>query len=392
MIWRYAQRSEFSATAAGGLRPESRMDPPYQPCWCGSGKKWKWCHKDREQQPPVQHWQVDADLREQFAGNYGCSHPNAPEDCVGRPIRSHTVQRRGGLAAIAEDGHVLSVKAAIQLVENEPVIVPQLVGLKSATTFMGFCAQHDSTMFQPAETSTAKLTAGTAFLLSFRAVSYEVYQKRAALEESELQRELDRGKPFEVQAEIQQQLYDMKLGMRAGLRDLEALKAKYDAAYQERSFSGFRFFAAAFSGVLPVVASGGFYPECDFADNALQRIAGRLGTYESVTYNLTVLDGRSVAVIGWHTDGDGPAYQFAESFAARNDDAVAEAAVRLAFEHLENTCMRPSWWAGLSTSEREALIARIEAGTGCVADARFSLVDDARRYASGLRATERLRS
>jgi SEC-C motif len=34
-----------------------------EPCWCGSGKKYKKCHLDRENQPPVHPWEVDAFIR-----------------------------------------------------------------------------------------------------------------------------------------------------------------------------------------------------------------------------------------------------------------------------------------------------------------------------------------
>ena len=34
------------------LAPVRKM-APYKPCWCGSGKKWKWCHKDQESMAPV---------------------------------------------------------------------------------------------------------------------------------------------------------------------------------------------------------------------------------------------------------------------------------------------------------------------------------------------------
>ncbi|WP_217908963.1 SEC-C metal-binding domain-containing protein [Vreelandella maris] len=34
------------------------------PCWCGSGKKYKRCHKDREDEEPVKAWEAAKLMRE----------------------------------------------------------------------------------------------------------------------------------------------------------------------------------------------------------------------------------------------------------------------------------------------------------------------------------------
>ena len=85
------------------LRPQTKMHLNV-PCWCGSGKKWKRCHRNRESQPPVNVREQLSGLYREFQKGY-CSHPQASsENCGHRIVRAHTVQRRGGLAAIAENG------------------------------------------------------------------------------------------------------------------------------------------------------------------------------------------------------------------------------------------------------------------------------------------------
>jgi hypothetical protein len=95
------------------LRPQRTMDP-YKPCWCQSGKKWKWCHKNRHIQKPLPLGQVLSSIHVEFTKGY-CSYPGAgPATCGERIIRAHTVQRATGLAAIAERGHVISAKSAFK--------------------------------------------------------------------------------------------------------------------------------------------------------------------------------------------------------------------------------------------------------------------------------------
>ena len=99
------------------LRPQKTMQRN-DPCWCGSGKKWKKCHRDRESQQPVELGERLSRLYREFQKGY-CSHPQArSEDCGHRIIRAHTVQLRGGLAAIAENGHVISAKTGSQRAES----------------------------------------------------------------------------------------------------------------------------------------------------------------------------------------------------------------------------------------------------------------------------------
>ena len=337
------------------------MDP-YKPCWCQSGKKWKWCHKNRHTRKPLPVGQVLASIHVEFAKGY-CSYPGAgPATCGERIIRAHTVQRATGLAAIAERGHVISAKSAFKdMAKNDGQLVPRKVGINDASTFMGFCDRHDTTMFRAAEAGTVALTQTTCFLLAFHALAFELFQKEAQFRHLEVLRDRDNGRPFEDQCDIQHYLHYRREGVVRAVDGLRRWKAACDAAYLEQQFDAFRFAGAAFSGILPVVCCGGFYPEFDFEGRPLQRL-GRAFSFEMVTYNLTVVSDRSVAVLGW-TDGDnGPAAEFVRSFAKLSPRNKAEGAIRLGFEHIENLYLNPTWWASLPEPLRTAALARLPSG------------------------------
>lgn len=359
------------------------MDP-YAQCWCLSGKKWKWCHKDRDRQTAVNSYELVEELNAAYMRGH-CSHPAASKQtCSEAIVRSHTVQRRGGLAAIAEDGHVVSAKAGYKnIFKNNGEIIPQREGVKSASTFMGFCGHHDTTMFRSVETGLVSLTHEAAFLLSFRAVAYEVFQKRAALESSmRTDRDADKGKPFEAQCAIQEHRHFYQEGLRRGVAEIERWKAEYDSTYLNLDYSRFAFYAVAFEGVLPVVACGCIYPEFDFAGRRLQIISRGQEQLEHVTFNMTVLDERTIVVFSWRKGEIGPARVFADSYAEIPVNEKAEAVVRFAFAQFENICMKPSWWYGLSSEQRDAAIYRIKTGTGMFGPERLAsdLLPDGRTY------------
>jgi hypothetical protein len=247
------------------------------------------------------------------------------------------------------------------LLQNER-LEPKKVGVRSASTFPGFCNLHDATMFRPAEHGSVQLAEENCFLLSFRAIAFELLSKQRALAMVPLQRELDKGRPFATQARLQQELDYFEAGHKMGLDDMVRWKADYDHAYLNRDFSKYRYYAAAFDGVLPVVACGAFHPEFDFEGRALQKLGVGAAGHEHVTFNLTIFDGRSVAVLGWTADGQGPAAAFARSFARAIQSAEGDPAVRLALEHLENTYLKPGWWDALSGPAKTGVIAHLLSG------------------------------
>lgn len=372
------------------LKPQRKM-PRNARCWCGSGKKWKKCHFARKSRTPISPGEGTSRLHRELKKGY-CSHPEANSvNCSDRIVRAHTVQRRGGIAAIAENGHVVSVKSAAQnVVRNRGDLVPCEVGTRSASTFMGFCSKHDNSMFRTVESPIVSLTPESCFLLGFRAVSYELYSKRAELRWMSIMREFDFGKSFAYQAELQQRINLHEYGVKRALNDCMRWKNKYDEIFFTSRFQEYRFVGAKYSSVLPVVGCGAFHPEFDFTGKPLQQIGRGTAPHEHVCLNLTVLNGTSVLVIGWIEGQEGPAESFGRSFADLPNEQKANMGIQLAVEHIENAFLRPSWWGGLSDTVRDALVTRMRSGTGAKELDRQSncLLPDGHAYTIGIRVVD----
>ena len=118
------------------------------PCWCGSGSKYKRCHLNRENEPRPAYTETLA--TERRTKQSVCMHPQAPNDCEGGIVQAHTVQKAGGLRRIARDGHVYAAKADLAAITKAGGKVPfQLIGINRASTFTGFCGKHDTSCFAP---------------------------------------------------------------------------------------------------------------------------------------------------------------------------------------------------------------------------------------------------
>lgn len=370
------QKSLLSMASLNPLGAVERPSNPYSPCWCQSGKKWKFCHKDRDRQERLAFGQRHASMLAPYSVG-SCLHPEASlATCsTSTAIRSHTVQRRGGLAAIAESGHVLSIKKGFaEIGKLDGNVVPVSIGVRDASTFPGFCSRHDTTMFQPIERPDAALNAESIFLLSFRVIAYELAAKAAALaDRSRARDESDRGFPFERQVMVQTLLHYQYEGIRNAMDRVTRWKNEYSRAHLSGDMSGFRFFGVTFDAVLPFVAAGAFLPEYDFDGNQVQALDDAAA--EHLCVNVTVFNGKTVAAFGWTGVENGPSTRFVASFAALSADRQADALLSLVFEHLENVYLRPSWWTSLPPETIAVLRSRMRSGAGVQVRRPDTLVD-----------------
>ena len=345
------------------LRPVETM-AAYAPCWCLSGKKYKWCHYRREQQSRVNIFEVESRMQDEFRAGY-CSVPATEGDpCSPSITRAHTVQRRGGLGLIADEGHVLTVKPTMKaMIETEGKPGPRRIGVGSASVFPGFCGKHDSALFKPIEGKQLTIDAEAAFLFAYRAVAYERFAKATQMKSVDVQREMDRGHPFWKQAIIQRQLHVLLAGIRVGMRDVDHWKSLYDERLRSGELGDFHFLALRFDTLLPFVAASAFHAEYDLNGVLLQRLGRGAPEFEHMSVNVTAFEGETVLVLGWIGGEDGPAALLARSFLEVPDVRKADALLRLLFVQSDNIYLNPGWWAGLPDNVQQSLTVLIQSGT-----------------------------
>ncbi|KQP17042.1 hypothetical protein ASF45_27885 [Pseudorhodoferax sp. Leaf265] len=273
------------------------------------------------------------------------------------------MQKRGGLAAIAEGGHVYSLKRGLRdIAKNNGQVDMAKMGVSRASTFPGYCNHHDTTLFRPVERTGSILDVSNCFLLSLRAVTYELATKAASLAAHQGNRDtVDRGMPFAKQVQLQSILHLHGVGMRKGLDDVMANKALYDQTYRSQDFQKFNVCGVTFDVELPFVAAGAFMPQFDFGGKQIQVLTDPEITSQ-IAVNVTRLDGKSCVVLGWFGDAGCPAARLVDSFETLADDEKGDAVLALALEYLENVYFRPSWWEALPADISERLHKRIAHG------------------------------
>ena len=98
----------------------------------------------------------------------------ATEECNRPPIHSHLLSE-SWLASIAEHGHVLQFDVAVENAGKRPVgVMAKKIGINQATTFLGFCQQHDTKIFSCMENEPFTARPDQLAHLAYRSVCQEV--------------------------------------------------------------------------------------------------------------------------------------------------------------------------------------------------------------------------
>ena len=95
--------------------------------------------------------------------------------CTATAIRAHSLQNSRVLDLLVRNDHVKGLAHRIDK-ETGPSILFDDVGRNRATTFTGFCSEHDSEIFRPIDTNSFSSTDSEhLFLVSYRAVAREFH-------------------------------------------------------------------------------------------------------------------------------------------------------------------------------------------------------------------------
>lgn len=352
------------------------------PCWCGSGKKYKRCHLDRDQEAKIQPWEADQGLRQTY-GRQRCMVPDTMRDtCSGDIVRAHTVPKSGSLSRIAKDGHVCAFKTSVQSIARvDGLLQPEPVGVNRASTFTGFCSTHDKDLFARVEDAPVTFSQEQCFLFGYRAMARETFLKEAQAESTGLVRMSDRGRSLDDQVAIQAVISAMGIGADAGLKDAVRHKGFYDEVLTSGDYSGVMAYVVTFDRFPSVMCSAGLFPYESFDGSNVQDFANLTRPADAIYYTSFAADDIGAVVFTWLPDSDKTCRRFIETLEHVGDSQLTNTLVRFFFEFCENVQISPDWWDSLGGDVQMALRKRISAaGNVMVARSPGCLLDDGVHY------------
>ena len=325
----------------------------YEICWCGSGLKYKKCHRGRSEEQPYPIGRILKLQTQVFWRKRSCMHPLASEDtCKGKVIDAHTIQRKGPLEKIVDStNHVMQ----FQDDQKGGFLEAKQVSWKKASVFPGYCSFHDSSLFSPIEKHAFKGSHEHCVLHAFRNVCNEYYKKSALIESLEHQRcIIDRGLDIDRQIAIQ---LSISTNIEAQKKSLEENKSYRDLmadAIRQNSYDRFESACYFFNGNLEVVSSSIVHCEYDFFGRKLIDMWDISKDAQMLSHTVIHTDSGGAIIFVWLKDDKHPKH-IIESFNALPDDEKGDIFVQYCFVNCENTFFSQKWWDALDNMQWVAI-------------------------------------
>ena len=327
-----------------------------KPCWCGSNKKYKKCHLDRDSQPQGSVWNA-VDVNKKAFNKKRCfARGVGLGACEGDVIKAHTVSRGSNLAKIAKNGHVLHYTTSVtEMNKNGGKISIKEIGTKQASVFYGFCTKHDREIFSCVENTKFIGEANQCLAVAYRTMSRELYGKDAGAHLRETLRGADKGKHPSEQYYLQASLDTIDIGNEAARRDLKATHDVLTDALVKNQPDIIKSLIFEFAEPLPFMFAGAWSPFTDFYGEELQKGYSD-EILEQVFVTSFIVDSTAMICFSWRNINDAPGMVIAEQIKALPSDKQASACFQVVMKHVENIFFNPDWFQrSLSEKERNVL-------------------------------------
>jgi hypothetical protein len=269
-------------------------------------------------------------------------------------ISSHSIQRNQALAAIAQNGHVYQINSSIgSLKKNKGLLTFKKYGINKASTFLGFCKQHDNELFEPIDNETLIPTDQQVLLYSYRSLCRELFVSENALESAKslLEKGID-------QDAIKKIFSGYLTGKLFGLENLKRHKRDYDKSLSNKSYSDIEYVIFQ-SSQKPIIAfSGIFYPDFDFLGRRLQNLGDQTQDLQLITFCSAPIENGWAYLFAWHQTSSKVCIDFMRPLATmihEDSKSLSDHLFRLVIKNCENLAISPDWWEKLNENEKESI-------------------------------------
>lgn len=322
-------------------------------CWCGSGKKYKKCHLNRENEAKKNIYEIKNNFKTIF-NEPACMAPNEiKNECSEKIIKAHTISKSSNLKYIAENGHVWHL--SLDSDERKIDIIKDNIGINKASTLKCFCSKHDKELFSEIEDKAFSFSDKQIFLLTYRSLCAELYKKNLSKKHMVKSKEYDSGFNVAEQLNFQIFLKNIIYAEELGVRDLIDEKECYDCMLINEQFDDIRYYCIIFEKPLDIYCSGGFVPTIDFNNNSLANLYDEDKIFYRIFINIIKVKDNGVVIFSWHKNQDQYCLALIKSLIAIPDIDKPAALLCLFFKTLENIFFSDSWWSSLSTQKHTLL-------------------------------------
>jgi len=328
-------------------------------CWCGSGIKYKKCHRNRDQEKEIQSYEIKQDHQKVFSFQE-CKVPNELKcECEGSIIRAHTISRSANLKEIQKDGHVYTLNIDYGGIKENPknVHLDKKGIKKDASTFYIFCKYHDDKLFAPLEKKDFTFTNEQIFLLSYRIIAKGLYLKERQIYffSEHVKRNYDKGLSREKQLFIQT-IGHIFSDEDSQIKDIQNVKNLLDEKLINKEYSNIKYYALIIDKIPEIMVAGAFIPDIDFYGNDLIDYVNNYNREYNVisVSSIKVNDNQGAIIFSWDESIDSTECDiFINDLVYLTNQEKIKAITCLFFKKLkESLCISPNWYESLAEKNK----------------------------------------
>lgn len=217
-----------------------------------------------------------------------CFYPGCKSNTI---IKSHVFQNNGILDQLSENGHVFMPKPRT----GEMLVRITEYGRKQATTFSGFCGEHDKKLFQPIEDEDWEINTQTVFLFMYRTFASQMQAKQ-----EELRCQLILAEQLKQKSESNEWIESLKSAVKDFERDKNIL-GNYISAKEKTKKKNveapIKYISWRFNQKIDFAVSGFISPYSDFQGRAIQNPKDKIAHHLFVT--IIPKGEYAIAMISW---------------------------------------------------------------------------------------------
>lgn len=280
-----------------------------------------------------------------------CLHYEAGKRCT-EYINAHSIQNKGLLTWIAENGHVYGITADYgRLKVNRGKPSYRKIGINKMSTFMGFCKVHDNELFAPIDNYPLVPNDEQVFLYAYRSLCRELFVKENA--RANIKSQIKKG----IEQKTIRDLYiSYEKATHFGLNNLKRHKCIYNTSLKNNNYNDIRYVLFISSQKPTIVFSGLLYPDYDFCERILQDLKDHSSELELITFCSAPIKHGWGYLFSWHKSSSRICQEFMRSLATaiHKNSHASDYHLRLVLS-CENHAISPSWWDNLSDDKKKKI-------------------------------------
>ncbi|HGO5856083.1 TPA: cytoplasmic protein [Mannheimia haemolytica] len=288
--------------------------------------------------------------------------------CSKKIIKAHTLSKGSSLKPIMnKNNKVMGTDQSFFSLLDKDYVGFREIGVNEASTFTGFCEEHDKLLFSRIEDENILPDLEQIFLLSYRALCREIYTK-GNQKDTRLNRDVFDNPRFPIGNMEQYENFRRSIEYfekysSLGFEELIELQSIMNAMLNSKDFSSIKSFVIEFSSYSQIVSSGVFIPEISFGNEILVILSDLLNKPPRIAFNIVNSGcGKGFLIFSWLSNkNDKPCYKFIKSFEnIKTNKKKEDALVRFIFSFFENTFFSTNWWNSLTIKQKDEITLKFQ--------------------------------